>query len=91
MRHTTAKTFTIAAVSALALGIAPTMSAADKGCSNASLQGTSYFALLAPTPVAFSAAFLYSGQVSRIRTGRLIDQPERKFHLRSAYEKHNET
>lgn len=40
MRHTTAKTFTIAAVSALALGIAPAMSAADKGCSNASLQGT---------------------------------------------------
>jgi hypothetical protein len=40
MRHTTAKAFTIAAVSALALGIAPTMSAADIGCSNASLQGT---------------------------------------------------
>ena len=39
-RSTIAKTFTIAAVSALALGIAPTMSAADKGCSNASLQGT---------------------------------------------------
>src|SRR6516164_9161351 len=39
-RSTIAKTVTIAAVSALALGIAPTMSAADKGCSNASLQGT---------------------------------------------------
>ena len=39
-RSTIATTFTIAAVSALALGTAPTMSAADKGCSNASLQGT---------------------------------------------------
>ena len=37
---TIAKTFTIAAVTALALGIAPTAKADDKGCSNASLQGT---------------------------------------------------
>jgi hypothetical protein len=37
---TIAKTFTVAAVIALALGIAPTAKADDKGCSNASLQGT---------------------------------------------------
>jgi hypothetical protein len=41
MKHSTiAKTFTVAAVTALALGIAPTAKADDKGCSNASLQGT---------------------------------------------------
>jgi hypothetical protein len=41
MKHSTiAKTFTIAAVTALALGIAPTAKADDKGCSNATLKGT---------------------------------------------------
>ena len=41
MKHSIiAKTFTVAAVTALALGIAPTAKADDKGCSNASLQGT---------------------------------------------------
>jgi len=35
-----AKTLTIAAVTALALGIAPAAQAADKGCSNLSLTGT---------------------------------------------------
>ena len=35
-----AKAFTIAALTALALGVAPAAKAADKGCSNASLQGT---------------------------------------------------
>ena len=39
-RTTIAKTFGIAAVAALALGIAPTARADDKGCSNASLKGT---------------------------------------------------
>ncbi len=39
-RSTIAKTFTIAAVTALALGVAPTAKADDKGCSNASLKGT---------------------------------------------------
>ena len=39
-RNTIAKTFTIAAVTALALGITPTAKAADKGCTNASLRGT---------------------------------------------------
>jgi hypothetical protein len=40
MRSTIAKTFTIAAVTALTLGLAPTASAHDKGCSNATLKGT---------------------------------------------------
>ena len=40
LRNTIAKTFTIAALTALALSIAPTATAADKGCSNASLTGT---------------------------------------------------
>ena len=41
MKHSTiAKTFAIAAVAALALGIAPAAKAADKGCSNASLNST---------------------------------------------------
>jgi hypothetical protein len=39
-RSTIAKAFTIAAVTALALGIAPTANAYDKGCSNATLKGT---------------------------------------------------
>jgi hypothetical protein len=39
-RSTIAKTFTVVAVTAIALGIAPTAKAANKGCSNASLQGT---------------------------------------------------
>lgn len=42
-RSTIAKTFTIAAVAALALGLAPTAKAQDKGCSNASLIGTFAF------------------------------------------------
>jgi hypothetical protein len=39
-RITIAKAFTIAAFTALALGIAPTANAHDKGCSNATLKGT---------------------------------------------------
>src|SRR2546421_9570443 len=39
-RTTIAKTFTIAAVAALALGGAPTANAHDKGCSNVTLKGT---------------------------------------------------
>jgi hypothetical protein len=39
-RNTIAKTFAIAAVMALALGMAPTAKADNKGCSNASLKGT---------------------------------------------------
>jgi len=41
MEHSTAaKAFTIAAVTALALGVTPTANAEDKGCSNATLKGT---------------------------------------------------
>jgi hypothetical protein len=40
MKCRIAKTFTMAAVTALALGIAPTAKADDKGCSNAILRGT---------------------------------------------------
>ena len=39
-RSNIAKTFTIAAVTALALCVAPTAHADDKGCSNATLKGT---------------------------------------------------
>ena len=42
-RSTIAKTFTIAAITALALGLAPTAKADDKGCSNATLKGTFAF------------------------------------------------
>jgi hypothetical protein len=41
MKHNTiAKTFAIAAVSALALGLTPMAKAGDKGCSNATIKGT---------------------------------------------------
>src|SRR5712675_2112042 len=39
-RSTIAKTFTIAAVTALALGMAPTAKADNKACSNETLKGT---------------------------------------------------
>ena len=39
-RNTVAKTFTMAAVIALALGMSATAKADDKGCSNATLRGT---------------------------------------------------
>jgi hypothetical protein len=39
-RSTIAKVFTIAAVTALTLSIAPTVNAYDRGCSNATLKGT---------------------------------------------------
>ena len=39
-RSTIAKTFTIAAVAVLALGLAPAAKADDKGCTNATLNGT---------------------------------------------------
>jgi hypothetical protein len=42
-RSTIAKTFAIAALTALAMAIAPAAKAADKGCSNASLKGTFAF------------------------------------------------
>ena len=56
MKGNTAKSFTIAAITALALGIAPAAKAQDKGCSNATLQGTfaytvTGFLVAAPAPV----------------------------------------
>jgi len=55
-RSTIAKTFTIAAVTALVLGMAPAAKAADKGCSNLSLTGTfafttTGFLVAAPAPL----------------------------------------
>jgi hypothetical protein len=57
MKHCTiAKTFTVAAVAALALAMTPTAEAADKGCSNASLEGTygytSTGSIIAPASIA---------------------------------------
>jgi hypothetical protein len=42
-RSNIARTFTIAAIATLAMAIAPTAKAADKGCSNASVNGTFVF------------------------------------------------
>jgi len=39
-RSTIAKTFTLAAISVIALGMSPTVQASDKGCSNATLRGS---------------------------------------------------
>jgi len=59
-RSTIAKTLTIAAVTAFALGIAPTAKAADKGCSNATLRGTYAYTstgfIVAPPEIAGPAA-----------------------------------
>jgi len=55
-RSTIAKTFTIAAITALALCIAPTAKADDKGCSTATLKGAFVFTstgfIVAPAQVA---------------------------------------
>src|SRR5207302_1669514 len=57
MKHSTiAKTFTIAAVTALVLAVAPRAKADDKGCSNTTLQGSfaytvTGFLVAAPAPV----------------------------------------
>jgi hypothetical protein len=55
-RSTIAKSFTIAAVTALALSVAPTAKADDRGCSNLSINGTfavttTGYAVAAPDPV----------------------------------------
>jgi len=55
-RSTIAKSFTIAAVTALALSVAPTANADDKGCSNLSITGTfavttTGYSVAAPDPV----------------------------------------
>ena len=54
-RSTIAQTLTLAAIAALALGLAPTAKAANKGCSTASLKGTfaytsTGFIVAAPIP-----------------------------------------
>jgi hypothetical protein len=59
-RSTIAKPFAIAAVTALALGMAPTAKADNKGCSNASLTGTFAYTLtetvIAPPSIAGPSA-----------------------------------
>ncbi len=54
-RSTIAQSLTLAAITALALGLAPTAKAADKGCSNLSLKGgfaytSTGFIVAAPIP-----------------------------------------
>ena len=54
-RSTITRSFTIAAVAALALSVAPTASADDKGCNSLSIIGTfafttTGFAVAAPAP-----------------------------------------
>jgi|SRR5690348_3187585 hypothetical protein len=56
-RNTIAKSFTMAAITALALSVAPTAKADDKGCSNLSISGSTFavtttgYAVAAPAPV----------------------------------------
>jgi hypothetical protein len=77
-RNITAKTLTIAALAALAVGIAPSAQAADKGCSNASLYGTfadkdTGFIIPAPNaaPVPFAGvnAITFDGNGNMTATG----------------------
>ena len=62
-RSTIAKTFTIAAVTALALGIAPAAKADDKGCTNATLRGTFAYTMTGfiMAPPAFAGPFAEVG------------------------------
>jgi hypothetical protein len=68
-RSTTAKTFTIAAAAVLALSIAPSAKAGDKGCSNITLMGTfsrrDTGTVLAPAaaagPIAVVGTFTFDG------------------------------
>jgi hypothetical protein len=76
-RSTMAKTFAIAAVTALALGIAPTARAQNKGCNNATLQGTfaytvtgAFVAAPAPLgPYAEAGAQVFDGNGNMTITG----------------------
>jgi hypothetical protein len=76
-RSTIAKTFTIAAVIALALGLAPTAKADDKGCSKLTLMGTfahtsSGFITAPPEragPVAFVNTLTFDGNGGVTGTG----------------------
>jgi hypothetical protein len=62
-RSTVAKTFTMAAVTALALGISPAAKADDKGCSNATLRGTFAYTSTGfiTAPPAFAGPFAETG------------------------------
>lgn len=76
-RNTIAKTFSIAALTALVLSIAPTATAADKGCSNASLTGTfvrrDTGTILSPAtiagPIAVVGTFTFDGNGSLTGAG----------------------
>ena len=74
MKHSnTTKLFALAAISALALSIAPAAKAADKGCTNFSLTGT-----FAYTATGSSVAPLPPGAVRRSRYANL--RRERRHH-----------
>lgn len=78
MEHiTTAKTFTLAALTALALGVAPAAQADNKGCSNVSLKGTfadkdiGFFTAPNAAPIPFAAinAITFDGNGNMTATG----------------------
>src|SRR5579864_9335971 len=66
MKCSIAGTVTMAAVTALALGIAPTAKADDKGCSNATLRGTFAYTSTGfiTAPPAFAGPFAETGTQS---------------------------
>ena len=78
-RSTITKTFAIAALTALALGIAPMARADNKGCSNASLKGTfshtaSGFEIVPPSiagPIAGAGTDTFDGKGSVTATAML--------------------
>ena len=63
MKSSIARSFTMAAVTALASGIAPAAKADDKGCSNATLQGTFAYTSTGfiTAPPAFAGPFAEAG------------------------------
>ena len=63
MRRSIARTVTMAAVTALALAISPAAKADDKGCSNATLQGTFAYTSTGfiTAPPAFAGPFAETG------------------------------
>ena len=69
-RNTIAKAFTIAAVAAIALGIAPSANAQNKGCSNASLKGTFVHLGSAFMTAPAAAATLFAGLGTEIFDGK---------------------
>jgi hypothetical protein len=78
-RSNIAKTFTIAAATVLALGLAPTAKADNKGCSNATLKGTfsqkGTGVIIAPAsiagPIANVGTFTFDG--NGVVTGALVN------------------